>query len=117
MGFPEARIPLANIVIELCLSPKSNSAYSALDLALADIRNGATGDVPDHLKDAHYKGAEKLGRGVDYLYPHDYENGWVKQQYLPDRIKHKKYYKPKLTGKFEQALAQVYEKLNKLKRK
>lgn len=111
VGFPEARIPLANIVIELCLSPKSNSAYKALDEAIHDIQTGFTGEVPDHLKDAHYKGAAKLGRGIDYQYPHDYENGWVKQQYLPDRLKHRSYFKPKQTGKFEQALAQVYEKL------
>lgn len=111
IGFPEARIPLANAVIELCLSPKSNSAYVALDSALADIRSGISGEVPDHLKDAHYKGAKDLGRGVDYLYPHDYEGGWVKQQYLPDRIKNKVYYKPKKTGKFEQAIAAIYEKI------
>ncbi len=113
IGFPEARIPLANAVIELCLSPKSNSAYKALDAAIADIRAGKSGEVPDHLKDAHYKGAKDLGRGIDYLYPHDYESGWVKQQYLPDRIKNKVYYQPKKTGKFEQALAAVYDKLLK----
>jgi putative ATPase len=111
LGFPEARIPLANAVIELCLSPKSNSAYKALDLAIADIRAGKTGDVPLHLKDAHYQGAKSLGRGIDYLYPHDYENGWVKQQYLPDRLKNKVYYEPKKTGKFELTLSQVYDKL------
>ncbi|MCM3599465.1 replication-associated recombination protein A [Robertmurraya korlensis] len=113
LGFPEARIPLANAVIELCLSPKSNSAYKALDLAIADIEAGLSGEVPLHLKDAHYKGAASLGRGIDYLYPHDFENGWVKQQYLPDKIKKKVYYKPKKTGKFEQALASIYEKLMK----
>ena len=113
LGFPEARIPLANAVIELCLSPKSNSAYKALDLAIADIEAGLSGEVPLHLKDAHYKGAVSLGRGIDYLYPHDYENGWVKQQYLPDKIKKKIYFKPKKTGKFEQALASIYEKLMK----
>ncbi|AZB43733.1 replication-associated recombination protein A [Bacillus sp. FJAT-42376] len=112
LGFPEARIPLANAVIELCLSPKSNSAYKALDEALADIRSGKSGDVPPHLKDAHYKGAGKLGRGIGYQYPHDFEAGWVKQQYLPDSLKNKVYYSPKTTGKFEQALAQVYNKLN-----
>lgn len=113
VGFPEARIPLANAVIELCLSPKSNSAILAIDEAVADIRKGISGEVPDHLKDAHYKGAKELGRGLEYLYPHNYENGWVKQQYLPDRIKNKMYYEPKKTGKFEQALATVYERLLK----
>jgi putative ATPase len=111
LGFPEGRIPLANSVIELCLSPKSNSAISAIDAAIADIRSGNTGDVPDHLKDAHYKGAKDLGRGIDYLYPHNYESGWVRQQYLPNKLKNKKYYQPKKTGKFEQALATVYEKI------
>src|SRR5690606_31124636 len=80
IGFPEARIPLANAVIELCLSPKSNSAITAIDDALADIRAGKSGEVPLHLKDAHYKGAAALGRGIEYKYPHDYESGWVKQQ-------------------------------------
>ncbi|UII54989.1 replication-associated recombination protein A [Cytobacillus spongiae] len=111
IGFPEARIPLANTVIELCLSPKSNSAYLALDAAIADLRKGIIGEVPKHLKDAHYIGAKELGRGVEYLYPHDYEGGWVKQQYLPDPLKNKIYYEPKKTGKFEQALASIYDKL------
>lgn len=111
LGFPEARIPLANAVIELCLSPKSNSAYQALDRAIADIRSGKAGEIPLHLKDAHYNGAKSLGRGVDYLYPHDFEKGWVKQQYLPDNLKDKVYYEPKKTGKFELALSQIYENL------
>ncbi|WP_019154630.1 replication-associated recombination protein A [Robertmurraya massiliosenegalensis] len=113
VGFPEARIPLANAVIELCLSPKSNSAIMAIDQAISDLRKGISGEVPDHLKDAHYQGTQELGRGLEYLYPHNYENGWVKQQYLPDRIKNKMYYEPKRTGKFEQALATVYENLLK----
>ncbi|BAB04976.1 replication-associated recombination protein A [Halalkalibacterium halodurans] len=113
LGFPEGRIPLANAVVELCLSPKSNSAYVALDAAIADIRKGHVGSVPAHLKDAHYKGAEQLGRGIGYKYPHDYERGWVKQQYLPDSLKSRAYYEPKRTGKFEDALADVYEKLRK----
>lgn len=115
LGFPEARIPLANAVIELCLSPKSNSGIMAIDAALSDIRKGISGEVPDHLKDAHYKGAKALGRGIDYLYPHDYESGWVKQQYLPDNIKNKIYYHPKKTGKFEKGLAAVYENILKTK--
>jgi putative ATPase len=113
VGFPEARIPLANAVIELCLSPKSNSAILAIEAALSDIRKGITGEVPDHLRDAHYKGAKELGRGIGYLYPHNYESGWVSQQYLPNRIKNKQYYQPKKTGKFEQALATVYERLSR----
>ncbi|OLN23446.1 recombinase RarA [Domibacillus antri] len=116
LGFPEARIPLANAVVELCLSPKSNSAYKAIDAALSDIRAGRAGEVPAHLKDAHYKSAAKLGRGIDYKYPHDYDNGWIAQQYLPDPLKNKRYYEPKATGKFEQALSGVYEKIQKGKK-
>lgn len=115
IGFPEARIPLANAVIELCLSPKSNSAILAIDAALSDIHKGIVGEVPDHLRDAHYKGAKELGRGIGYLYPHNYETGWVPQQYLPNRLKDKQYYEPKRTGKFEQALASVYVNLNRKK--
>src|SRR5699024_3072106 len=84
LASPQARIPLAVAVVELSLSPKSNTAYKALDAALSDIRSGKSGEVPLHLKDAHYKGAKSLGRGVGYQYPHHFESGWVKQQYLPD---------------------------------
>ena len=102
IGLPEARIPLATVVVELALSPKSNSAYLALDAALNDIRSGNTGNVPNHIKTG----------STTYLYPHDYPNGYVKQQYLPDNIKNKKYYKPKITSKYEQSLKSVYDKIN-----
>ncbi|SDD17248.1 putative ATPase [Terribacillus halophilus] len=115
VGFPEARIPLANAIVELCLSPKSNSAYKGINAALSDIRSGKVGEVPAHLKDAHYQGAKHLGRGVGYQYPHDYPGGWVKQQYLPDLLKNRQYYEPVDTGKFEQALKQVYERVTKRK--
>lgn len=111
LGFPEARIPLSVAIIELCLSPKSNTAYKALDGALSDIRSGKSGEIPAHLKDSHYQGAQKLGRGVDYKYPHNFDGAWVRQQYLPDSIKNKNYYKPKDSGKFEQALKRVYDKI------
>ncbi|MDO7282829.1 replication-associated recombination protein A [Shouchella clausii] len=110
LGLPEARIPLANAVVELALSPKSNSAYKALDAAMDALRKGGSGEVPRHLKDAHYKGAQQLGRGSDYKYPHDYKDGWVKQQYLPDKIADHRYYEPKQTGKFEQALSEMYKR-------
>lgn len=112
LGFPEARIPLSVAVVELALSPKSNTAYKALDAALTDIRNQHTGDVPLHLKDTHYQGASQLGRGIDYKYPHNYDGHWIQQQYLPDAIKHKQYYTPTDTGKFERALKTVYENIN-----
>ncbi|OTN77745.1 recombination factor protein RarA [Enterococcus sp. 8G7_MSG3316] len=117
LGLPEARIPLADTVVDLCLSPKSNSAYMALDAAIADIRNGKAGDVPDHLRDSHYKGAEKLNRGVGYQYPHNFDDAWVDQQYLPDKLKGTRYYEPKATGKYEQALGQRYQQLNNRKKR
>lgn len=92
LGLPEARIPLAEAAILLATSPKSNSAICAIDAALSDIRNGKGGEVPSHLRDAHYSGAAKLGRGTTYKYPHSFENHWVKQQYLPDDIKNRVYY-------------------------
>lgn len=89
----------------------------AIDAALADIRQGKSGEVPDHLRDGHYSGAEKLGRAIDYKYPHNYDNAWVDQQYLPDRLKNKLYYEPKFTSKFEQTIAGVYQKINENKAK
>lgn len=111
LGFPEARIPLSQAVIELCLSPKSNSAITSIDSALSDIKNGKAGLVPKHLKDGHYQGAKELGNAIGYKYPHNYENSYVKQQYLPDTLKHKQYYQPKLTSKAEQQFAEVYKNL------
>ena len=92
LGFPEARLPLAEATILLATSPKSNSSYVAIDRALDDLENITIDDIPMHLKDAHYGGASKLGRGIEYKYPHKYENHYVKQQYLPDNIKNKVYY-------------------------
>lgn len=92
LGLPEARIPLADAAILLATSPKSNSGIAAIDAAMADIHAGKSGDVPAHLKDSHYAGAKKLGRGLTYQYPHSYPNHWVRQQYLPDAIKDAQYY-------------------------
>src|SRR5699024_2448206 len=117
VGFPEARIPLGVAIVELCLSPKSNTAYKGLDAALQDIRSNHTGDIPNHLKDSHYKGAKSLQRGLDYKYPHNYENSWISQQYLPDAIKNKQYYFPKNSSKFEQAMKKVNDKINQDKNK
>lgn len=117
LGFPEARIPLADAVIELCLSPKSNSGITAMDAALNEVKSGNYGDIPADLKDAHYKGAEKLGHGTHYKYAHDYPNDWVKQQYLPDKIENAIYYEPKENGKFEAALAEQYQRLLHAQRK
>ena len=104
LGLPEARIPLATVVVELALSPKSNSAISALDNALNDIRSGNTGNVPNHIKT----------NSKDYKYPHNYPNAFVKQQYLPDKLKNRKYYQPKTTSKYETSLKSVYDKISKM---
>ena len=103
LGFPEARIPLAEIVIELALSPKSNSAEMAIDLALNEIRSKDVGSVPKHLHNGN----------PDYLYPHNYKNDYVKQQYLPDNIKNSTYYHPK-PNKNEVILKDVMDKLSKM---
>jgi putative ATPase len=120
LGFPEARIPLANAVVALCLSSKSNSAYVALDSAIADIQSGNVGEIPKHLKDSHYASASLLGNGVGYQYPHNSPlgtfGGWVKQQYLPDLLKNRQYYHPLEAGQ-EKTYKQIYEKLNQFKNK
>ena len=103
LGLPEARIPLAEIVIEMALSPKSNSAESAIDLALNDVRNGNIGDVPKHL----------CNPSKDYKYPHNYKNDYVKQQYLPDNLINANYYHPK-DNKNERVLKDIIDKLGKL---
>lgn len=113
IGLPEARIPLANAVIELALSPKSNSAMMAIDQALSDIEHTHT-HIPANLKDAHYAGAKKLGHGIGYLYAHQYPNDWVAQQYLPDALLGSQYFTPKGNSKFELAFKRQYERLHEL---
>ncbi|KXU01547.1 Chromosome segregation helicase [Streptococcus constellatus] len=87
IGFPEARILIANIVIDLALSPKSNSAYVAIDKALSDLRQNGNLAIPRHLRDGHYAGSKELGNAKDYKYPHNYPGNWVQQNYLPEKIK------------------------------
>ncbi|MFR3568225.1 MAG: replication-associated recombination protein A [Paraclostridium sordellii] len=116
LGFPEARIPLAQATIYLAQCPKSNSVISAIDMALADLDTIETGDIPNHLKDAHYSGAADLGRGVDYKYPHDYPNHYIDQQYLPDPIKDRKYYNPG-NNKNEKSFENYWDTLKNLKGK
>ena len=98
VGLPEARIPLAEAVTYIASAPKSNAAYLGIDSALSDVRSRNCGQVPRHLRDAHYKGAAKLGHGVDYRYAHDYPGHFVSQQYLPDEIRDKRYYRPTENG-------------------
>lgn len=106
VGLPEARIPLATTIIDMCLSPKSNSAISALDLAIKDIDDGNIGEVPKHIN------AEAFG----YLYPHNYPNSYVVQQYLPDILKNRVYYKPK-NNKYERVLLTTINNIEKIKNK
>ncbi len=116
IGFPEARILIANVVIDLALSPKSNSAYAAMDAALSDLRSKGALPIPRHLRDGHYAGSKELGNAVGYLYPHNYPEKWVDQQYLPDKLKSAHYFQPNQTGKYERALATSKERIDALKK-
>jgi len=102
VGLPEARIPLGTVITEMALSPKSNSAHLALDAALNDIRSGSTGNVPNHIKTS----------SPNYKYPHNYKNHYVKQQYLPDNIKNKKYY-IRAHNKYEDGLNKLHDEITK----
>ena len=106
VGLPEARIPLGDMVIDLCLSPKSNSGHTALDLALKDVENGNIGKVPSHIN------AQAFG----YKYPHDYPGSYVVQQYLPDELKNRVYYKPK-NNRYEKMLKITLDNIEKIKSK
>ena len=112
LGLPEARIPLAEAVILLATAPKSNSAYMAVNSALEDIRKGNAGDFPRHLQNKHFDGEGAEIKGQNYLYPHDYPNHWVKQQYLPDNLKDRKYYEYG-ENKNEQAAKKYWENIKK----
>ena len=92
VGLPEARIPLADAVILVCNSPKSNSGACAIDAAMADVQKGLTGPVPRQLQNKHYDGEDNPNKGQNYKYAHSFPNHWVKQQYLPDAIKDRVYY-------------------------
>ena len=104
VGFPEARIILSEAACYVALAPKSNSAYMAIDAAIADVRHKDCGQVPDHLKDSHYSGASKLGHGKAYKYAHNYPNCYVKQQYLPTPLVDATYYNGIKRGREEQLL-------------
>lgn len=117
LGFPEARIPLANIIIDLALSPKSNAAYLAMDEAIADLGKYGNLAVPPHLQDGHYAGAKDLGRSVEYQYAHNFPNHWVNQQYLPDKIKNADYFRPDDMGRYEKALHSRKEWIDEQKKR
>ena len=110
LGLPEARIPLAQAVVLLATSPKSNSSYLAINAAIDDVQKGITGDFPRQLQNVHYDGEGAAVKGQHYLYPHDYPNHYIEQQYLPDELKDKVYYNFG-ENKLEQAAKEYREKL------
>jgi putative ATPase len=112
VGMPEARIALAQVTLHLATAPKSNAVITAIDAAMADVRAGAAGAVPPHLRDGHYAGARDLGSAVGYRYPHDAPEGVVPQQYPPDALVGRDYYVPTTHGA-ERTLA---ERLPRLRR-
>ena len=98
VGMPEARLPIAQAIIALCESPKSNAVSAAVDEAMADAEKGGYGPVPVHLRDTHYQGHERIGAGDGYKYPHSYPGHWVRQEYMPPEGKGRKYYRPTEMG-------------------
>ena len=106
VGLPEGRIPIGTIIVEMALSPKSNTGHTSFDAALKDIEEGNVGTIPNHIKTD----------STTYKYPHDYKGAYVVQQYLPDKIKNKKYYIPKDIG-YEKNIKAIYERLEKIKKK
>ena len=98
VGLPEARLSLAQAIIAVCESPKSNSVVMALDACVADAQQGSFGPVPVHLRDTHYAGHERVGAGGDYKYPHDYPGHWVEQEYMPPEVRGRRYYTPSDQG-------------------
>ena len=111
LGMPEARIPLGDAAVLMATSPKSNTGHIALDAALADVRKGKTGDFPRHLQNIHAD-SYTMEREQGYLYPHDFPNHWVKQQYLPDELMGKRYYEYG-PNKLEQAAKQYWDQIKK----
>lgn len=110
VGLPEARIPLADAVVLVATSPKSNAAYNAINSAVADVKSGNYGPVPRQLQNTHFDGKDAEVKGQNYLYPHNFDNHWVKQQYLPDAIKNVKYYIPG-ENKNEQKFKEYWDKI------
>jgi len=112
IGMPEGRIPLAQAVVYVATAPKSNAAYNAINQAIADVKGKNIGQVPSHLRDSSYKGANNLGHGINYQYPHNYAGAYIKQQYLPDELIGTSYYTPTTYG-YEATIAERIKKLTK----
>ncbi|HEX6922380.1 MAG TPA: AAA family ATPase [Bacillales bacterium] len=116
IGMPEARIPLAEAALYIATAPKSNAVISGIDSALAAVKKEKSGQVPVHLRDTHYKGSEQLGHGQGYKYPHNFENGFVPQQYLPDAMEEKTLYKPAGRG-YEKTVAKRLDYFSERKKR
>ena len=112
LGLPEARIPLANAVVLVCTSPKSNSAYLGINSAMSDLESGKSGPIPRQLQNKHFDGEDNNNKGQFYRYPHDYKNHWCQQQYLPDAISNTKYYNYG-DNKIEQAAKAYWDLIKK----
>ncbi len=115
VGMPEAQIILAQAVTYIACAPKSNASYAAINAAMESVRTEPTGGIPPYLKDAHYGGAKELGRGLGYKYPHDYENHYVEQQYLPDTLRSRRFYHPTEIG-YERGMRLWLERIGKYPR-
>ena len=113
IGMPEAQLTLAHATIALAVAPKSNAVTTAIGAAIADVRAGKIGQVPPHLRDAHYPGAKKVGHGTSYAYAHDAPYGIAEQQYAPDVVKDARYYRPTHLGA-ESAIRERWERVRKL---
>ena len=112
VGLPEAQIPLADAVILVCQSPKSNSGVTGIEAAMRDLKAGRSGPIPRQLQNKHYDGADAAVKGQHYLYPHAFPNHWIDQQYLPDAIKDAVYYVPG-DNKTEQGFAAYWDAIKK----
>ncbi|GAV21717.1 ATPase AAA [Carboxydothermus pertinax] len=115
VGMPEARLPLAEATLYLACAPKSNAVIKAIDNALATVRKGGNGPIPQHLRDAHYAGAKELGRGKYYKYPHDYPGHFVVEEYLPENLKGQRFYEPSEEGAENQIKKRLRELWGKVK--
>lgn len=115
IGMPEGRIPLAEAVTYLAMAPKSNASYKALDAAIADVRSGLVGEVPAHLRDAHYPGAKQLGHGKGYKYAHNFPHSVAPQEHLPEALRGKEYYTPTGNG-MERTISERLETIRRLLR-
>jgi putative ATPase len=115
VGLPECRLALAQATVHLATAPKSNAVITGIDEAMADVRAGAAGAVPPHLRDGHYAGAQKLGNAVGYRYPHSSPDGVLAQQYPPDALVGRDYYRPSAHGA-ERALGERLPRLRRVVR-